>query len=145
MNSLNPATVHQMQDSVKTTFYASYARCQGQPGFFDFFYDTFIDSSDEVRDKFSKTDMSKQIRTLTNSFYSNKLAVSESKMIQENLLQLAQLHSRQGRDIRPDLFDLWLDCLLDAVREFDAEYSVEIEAAWRSMMAPGISLMKENY
>ncbi len=43
--------------------------------------------------------------------------------------RLAARHSRNHLDIRPGLYDSWLDCLVEAVRKHDGEFSLEIEDA----------------
>ena len=47
--------------------------------------------------------------------------------------------------IRPELYDLWLDCLIRAVREHDRSFSSETERAWRNVMERGIEFMKSRY
>ena len=48
-------------------------------------------------------------------------------------------------DIKPELYDLWLDRLVQAVGEFDPMFDPEIEAAWRRLLQPGIEFMKSRY
>jgi hemoglobin-like flavoprotein len=61
------------------------------------------------------------------------------------LEQLAQRHSRAELDIKPELYDLWLDRLLQTVREVDPKFDAPIEAAWRRVLQPGIDFMKSRY
>ena len=58
---------------------------------------------------------------------------------------LAARHSRTDRDVRPELYDLWLDCLLRAARLHDAQFSPGIEAAWKATLAVGIEYMRSRY
>jgi hemoglobin-like flavoprotein len=134
-----------MNDSEDKIFHDSFARCTQEDGFFKRFYDIFVNSSDEVKAKFENTDMEKQVKMLTSSFYSTKLATSESTVIQENLKKLATIHSNKERDIRPELYDLWLDALIQTVREFDSKFSYAVETVWREKMTPGIEFMKSHY
>ena len=62
-----------------------------------------------------------------------------------HLERLAKLHSRAELDITPGLYDLWLDRLVQAVKEFDPMFDLEIEAAWRHALRPGIEFMKSRY
>jgi len=41
--------------------------------------------------------------------------------------------------------NLWLDCLIQAVKESDPDFTHEIESAWREKMLPGIQVMKSHY
>lgn len=58
---------------------------------------------------------------------------------------IARLHDRHHFNIEPDLYDLWLEALIDTVREFDNEFDAEIERAWRSVMSYGIEYMTSRY
>ncbi len=61
------------------------------------------------------------------------------------LRRIAEIHSRVRLDIKPELYDLWLDCLVQAVSEFDPSYDKNVELAWRNVLAHGIQIMKSGY
>jgi hypothetical protein len=128
-------------------FRASLQRCLSDPTFLTSFYEAFVGSSDEVREKFRNTDMSRQVRMLEDSLY--VLAVSaqggHASPARGALPGLAKRHSRQDLDIRPGLYDLWLDCLVETARKHDRDFSVEVEAAWRETLAIGIEYMRSKY
>jgi putative SOS response-associated peptidase YedK len=134
-----------VEQELRDTFHGSFSRCQAMPGFFDRFYEIFVAHSEEARERFKSTDMDRQVKVLANIFYTNKLALSESALILEKMNDLATIHDREHRDIRPELYDEWLDCLILTVSEFDHEYSHSVEKAWRKMMEPGINFMKSRY
>ena len=127
-------------------FNDSLARCLRGGQFFQYFYELFLASSPEVRDKFRNTNFARQRRMLQTSFY---VLVEYIAMgwpeCQAYLERIAASHNRQGRDIRPELYDLWLDCLLRAVQASDEQYSTQVEAAWRYMMGAGIAFLKSRY
>jgi hemoglobin-like flavoprotein len=127
-------------------FNDSLERCLRGGDFFQRFYEVFLASSPEVREKFSGTDFRKQRRMLQTSFYMlvEYIAVGWPEC-QAYLERIAVAHGKQGRDIPPGLYDLWLDCLLRAVRERDDQYSTEVDAAWRFMMGAGITFLKARY
>jgi len=52
---------------------------------------------------------------------------------------------KQKRALKPEFYELWLDCLIRAVKEFDRLCDSETERAWRSMMRAGIEFMKSRY
>lgn len=126
-------------------FNDSLERCSTSADFLDYFYRTFMASSPEVAEKFKHTDFKKQKILLKTSFYMMMLAAMGKPEAQEHLERIAQVHSKKGRDIRPGLYDLWLDCLIQAVRKFDRAFNKDIEDAWRAMMKPGIEFMKSRY
>ena len=105
-------------------------------------------SSEEVRQKFQGTDFQRQTRELRDSLFVLAVAAAQSK---ENspgwaaLPRIAARHSRKELDIRPELYDQWLECLLQAARGNDPQFSPEIEAAWRKTLAAGIDYMRSHY
>jgi hemoglobin-like flavoprotein len=127
-------------------FNDSLARCLRGDQFFQRFYELFLASSAEVRDKFRGTDFRKQRRMLQASFYMlmEYIALGWPEC-QAYLERIAAAHGKQGRNIPPHLYDLWLECLLRAVQEFDDLYTQEVEAAWRFMMGAGITFLKSRY
>lgn len=134
-----------MAEETKKIFHDSLQRCLYEDGFFKRFYVIFINSSDEVKEKFKDTDMEKQVKMLTNSFYTTKLAINDSAIIRENLKKLAHVHGKNGHDIRPELYDLWLRYLIQTVKEYDPQFDGEIAAAWKKMLEPGLDYMKNHY
>ena len=125
-------------------FNDSIERCSCKPEFLRRFYSLFLASSGPVAKKFERTDLQKQARMLKTSLYIMMLAGNESERVM-HLERLAKLHSRAELDIKPELYDLWLDVLVRAVEEFDPLFDVQIGNAWRRMLQPGIEFMKSRY
>jgi hemoglobin-like flavoprotein len=125
-------------------FNDSLERCSTRPEFLNRFYALFLASSAEVARKFERTDMRRQARMLKTSLYVLMMASGESERV-AHLERLAKLHGRTGLDIRPELYDLWLDRLLQAVAEFDPMFDTETGTAWRRVLQPGIDFMKSRY
>lgn len=112
--------------------------------FFEAFYARFTGSSAEVAEHFSATDMSRQHTMLKKALY-HLLTFYASSDADFYLASVAVSHSRAHLDICPELYDLWLETLIDAVRSFDPLFDADIELAWRLVMAPGIVFMKFHY
>lgn len=112
--------------------------------FFSCFYHFFLASSEDVREKFTNTDMAKQQRMLKKSFYS-LLAFYASGSVDSVLERIGESHSRDQLNIAPYFYDLWLDCLIKTVTKFDPDFSPEVELAWRLVLSPGITYMKFKY
>ena|SRR2546425_1859923 len=102
-------------------------------------------SSDEARHKCSQTDLRKQRRLVQASLYMVMLAADGPLEGTPHLEYLAVLHNQRHLDITPHLYDLWFDCLVQAVRECDGQWTPETERVWRSMMANGMAFMKTRY
>jgi hemoglobin-like flavoprotein len=129
-----------MASSHADTFVASLDRCLTKPEFLHTFYDMFVGSSQEIREKFNETDFPKQVRVLADSLYLMAVA-SESQdhaIAWRELDRLAKKHSRTGLGIRPELYDIWLERLIEAARQYDPSFSTDIEHAWRAALTPGI-------
>ena len=125
-------------------FNDSLERCSCRPDFLRRFYTLFLTSSATVAKKFEHTDLRKQARMLKESLYI-MMAASGGSERTVHLEELAKLHSRAGADIKPELYDLWLDRLVQAVKEFDPMFNPETETAWRRVLQPGIEFMKSRY
>lgn len=129
-------------------FDASYERVMRArpeaPSFLRAFYDRFIGASPEVREKFRHTDMARQIGMLEKSLHYVAYLFSTPELY-SHLERTAKLHDRRERDIPPHLYDLWLETLIQTVREYDPEFDDNVELAWRLSLARGIAYMKFMY
>jgi hemoglobin-like flavoprotein len=135
-----------MDEKVVAAFDESLRRCDTNPNFLDIFYEKFLASSPKVQAKFANTDFSRQKRFLRASFYLILLASEDEKHGPERYLKyLAARHSASDLNVGAHLYDLWLDSLLQAVRECDPDYRPEVEEAWEEMMGIGIRYMLEHF
>lgn len=136
-----------MATSDSETFRASLKRCLADSKFLHEFYELFMASSPEVREKFKDTEFPRQARILADSLYIMAVASEsrENAIAWKELDRLAERHSRRGLDIRPELYDSWLECLVKAARKFDADFSSAIEDAWRASLRPGIEHLRAQY
>lgn len=124
----------------------SFRRCCVQREFLDRFYERFLSSSPEIRDRFRGTDFVRQRRALLASLHLILLAAEdEEKGPPRYLKDLAELHSRQRLDIRPEFYDQWRKSLIDTVRECDPEFDAAIEEAWERVLGVGISYLVRHY
>lgn len=121
----------------------SYGRCCASTSFFDTFYQHFLASSPAIREKFTQTDMTAQKQLLRAGILN--LVLYARGMSDTKLRALGKSHSREGFDIRPELYDLWLDSLMLAVKQHDADASAEDLSAWREVLGKGINLIKSFY
>ena len=126
-------------------FNDSLQRCYGKPGFIDRFYSLFLASSDEVATKFKDTDFKKQKHLIASSLYFMMAASYGKPEGDLHLKRIAELHGRRKLNIRPELYDLWLDCLIRAVSQYDSSFDASTERVWRLIMGQGIAVMKSQY
>ncbi|HEU5057295.1 MAG TPA: globin [Kofleriaceae bacterium] len=109
--------------------------------FFARFYQRFFAADPRVGVSFGATDMGHQQQMLRESL-AEMAEFARTRASNPYIITLARVHGVRGRDIPVDLFDTWLDCLVDTVREIDPEATESVAAAWRIVMAPGIEFMK---
>ena len=121
----------------------SYGRCCASSGFFDSFYQYFLASSPEIREKFAHTNMPAQKQLLRQGILN--LVMYARGMSDSKLRALGESHSRGRLDIRPELYDLWLDALLLTVSGHDKQFNESIRNAWREVLNKGISVIKAGY
>lgn len=113
-------------------------------GFFDAFYTRFVSSGPEIAAHFSNSDMSQQKKMVERSFY-RMLAFYTTNQADDYMRNIASRHSIKEANVDPKLYDIWLDCLVETVVEYDPEINSEIELAWRLIMSSGITYMKHHY
>lgn len=135
----------QIDERTLQTFGDSLKRCNGSPAFVDRFYQIFLASSPKVKAKFAQTDFTRQKMALRASLDAMLLAAKDQANPQRYLHDLAERHSSRQLNIGSELYDLWLDSLLAAVKEFDPQNSPEIQAAWERVMMVGISYLLSRY
>lgn len=129
-------------------FEGSFKRAIGNDSFnYDFitrFYNIFLDSSDDVAEMFSHTNMSVQ-KTMLHDSLQMMVEFYRSGEANDNMRRVAEVHSRAQHDIPSNLYDVWLDSLLQALSEFDPEFGPRVAEAWREVLGPGIEYMRGMY
>jgi len=123
----------------------SYRRCHADPRFLDLFYERFLSSSEKVAEKFAGTDFARQKKALNMSLHMMMLSCQGDDTADSYLQYIAERHGHGDLDIEPALYGLWLNSLIDSVREVDTEFDVDVETAWRETMRHGIDFMISRY
>lgn len=135
-----------MDQAVLATFDGSLSRCTSQSRFLDLFYEKFLASSPKIREKFEDTDFVRQKRALKASLHMILLAASDEGADPGKYLRdVAEKHSAKQLNVGAELYDLWLDSLLETVEECDPEYTPEVHKAWEEVMMVGIHYLTVRY
>jgi len=134
---LDKKTIAAFNDSIE--------RCQSDPKFLSLFYQKFVISNSEVREKFANTDMAQQKMMLHASLYMIMFSIQGNEAASVYLDRVAYRHSKSELDIRPELYDLWLITLIETVSEIDPLFNNKVESAWNKVMTHGIEYMKSKY
>jgi hemoglobin-like flavoprotein len=123
-------------------FHASLERARADAGFLDRFYDAFIAASPEIEAIFEGKDMGRLKRKLASSLHVMTLAVDDAPGTDDYLRFLGRMHARFR--LRPEHFDLWVDSLVGTAAHCDPEFNAGDEAAWRTVLAAGLALMRQG-
>ncbi len=119
----------------------SYGRCLLDGQFFDKFYDRFTAASPEVAQRFRNTDMKRQ-KTMMRLSLSMLVMFVEGKPIARPSLEAIQKTHGAGRyEIPARLYDVWLECLIQTLRECDPRFDDALEQQWQQAMQKGIDFI----
>lgn len=136
---LDPKIIKQVKDS--------YIRCQENEKFFDLFYKTLLGKSEEIAAKFEHTDWVRQHNLIKLGIKSAILYAEQPDyaFAQKNIDDIGTTHSHSQWDIKPEFYPLWLDSVVETVKECDPAYSLELSDAWRKVLTPAIQLIISKY
>jgi hemoglobin-like flavoprotein len=124
---------------------ASYHRCEAAGGLFDTFYGIFFAKSPEIAPMFAVTNMERQKQDVMASVLMALRLACGDAVARRYVQEIAESHSRRGHRIRPELYELWLDALCEALEKHDPQFSPQLEQQWRQAMRPAIELMVATY
>jgi hemoglobin-like flavoprotein len=125
---------------------SSLERCATNPRFLERFYDLFLEASPAVREKFKDTNFQRQRRMVQASLHGVISFVRYGEAWPDPYLrEVAETHSRRDLDIAPELYELWLQSLLQAVGEHDSQHTAAIHYAWQRVMREGIRFFTSRY
>jgi len=109
--------------------------------FYKRFYESFIAADPRIAKLFAKTFMNLQREMLKQSM---AIMMSFQDVMEPNneLKEIAMMHGKGKLDIPPNFYEIWLDCMIKTVEEFDPGFDDGVEMAWRVIMAPGVAYMQ---
>ena len=98
-----------------------------------------------VKKKFANTDFDRQYRLIDHGI---GLLLNFSRQPQEGpniLSRLAAKHSRTDLDINPAMYQGFVIALMATVRQYDKEFTPEVEEAWRIAILDGMDYLASKY
>ncbi len=122
-------------------FQDSFERCEKED-FLMTFYKRFVNISPEIQEKFEGVDLERMRDLVYESLYFMMMASNETTKATADLDQLGEFHAKHG--VTRQMYDTWLDCLVDTAREYDPNWNEKVEDCWRAVMKVGIDIMKEQ-
>lgn len=123
----------------------SFERCEAHGDFAETFYRLFMDSSPEIPPHFAQTDFDRQHRVLRDSVHVMVSRDVADPAFRALLSRLGTAHSREGRNVWPRLYELWLDSICRAAKALDPDWSDELERKWRVRLRAGMQLIMAAY
>lgn len=123
----------------------SYIRAGGR-AFIAAFYVNLIASDEEIRKKFERVDMEAQTDNLARAIVMSFLFADKNHQTAARTMDLVrESHNRHHLDIQPHLYDIWLQCLIDTVREHDPQADEELLQDWHDVMSVSIEHIRSGY
>lgn len=107
--------------------------------FFGLFYRIFLSQSTKAKAAFEKVDMEKQQQMMKASVMV-LVSFHSTGHADEGIRQLSRIHN--NRHISPDLYQAWMDSLINTLERSDPLHTDEHALAWQKTLAPGIQFMK---
>lgn len=126
-------------------FLSSVLRCEASERFVHEFYERFMASSPSIRDRFADTVFSVQHPMLLRSLKLCAAATAGDPAGLRELRERAETHSRAHLNIRPALYELWREALIETACQFDELWSQEIENAWNHILGTVVEHMVRHY
>lgn len=114
----------------------SYGRCllanNKKQRFFDRFYEIFLASDPSIKDKFAHTDFERQAEALQHGLTMAMMYAERKDAAAEQILNSIRIsHSPSNLNINREQYLLWIEALLQTVREYDSNCNEELLESWR--------------
>ncbi len=110
------------------------------------FYVHLMDANEEIRNKFKGIDMKEQASLLSHAIVMAFLFVDKNQQVAKKCLDsVRETHARHKLNIAPELYDTWLECLLETVAICDPNVNDELLSDWRDVMSVAINHIREGY
>lgn len=138
-----------MTTTTKTDLYhhvsISFSRCCNTNGFFDSFYTILTGSHPDIAKMFAETDFTKQNELLRVGLELMLMFDHGGDAAKQVMAGIRESHGRHRLNVKPEFYDCWVDSLMKACAKHDAEFTPDLEADWREVLAKGIDYIKSGY
>ncbi len=110
------------------------------------FYVHLMDANAEIRRRFEKIDMKEQASLLSHAIVMSFLFVDKNQQVAKRCLDsVRETHAQHNLNIAPELYDTWLECLLETVAICDPHVNDELLSDWHDVMSVAINHIREGY
>jgi hemoglobin-like flavoprotein len=109
------------------------------------FYETLLGADPRIKVMFKNTNFERQRELFVHGVlmlieYANGKALGEMA-----IKRLGELHSRRKMNVPPDLYPIWVNCLVETLAKLDPKFSPTLERQWREILQKGIDVMIRVY
>ncbi len=91
------------------------------------------------------TRIEKQRKLLRATVYIMVTRSVDDVQARETLESIGHSHGRTQLNIRPELYEVWLDSVCQTVKQMDPDWTSEVEREWRDRLRAGIDLITSLY
>jgi len=110
------------------------------------FYVRLMDSSAEIRKKFEGVDMTDQASFLAHAIVMSFLFIDKNQHLAKKCLDdVRKTHAQNNLNIAPELYDIWLECLLETVSLCDPHANDALLTDWHDVMSVAITHIRDGY
>jgi hemoglobin-like flavoprotein len=106
------------------------------------FYERLLSADPRIRRLFAGANFERQRELFEHGVHMLIKFARGDRVGAMALERLGRFHDAQHLDVPPDLYAIWIRCLLETLREVDPEYTEDLDACWREAIQPGIDKMK---
>jgi len=128
-----------MNDKNSKILQDSLSRCVEDKDFFRIFYVLFLETAQEIKEKFKDTDFERQSQMMEDSLNVILLMDEPGWESNQTLIDIAESHKKMS--VKSEFYQYWQISLLAAVAECDPQYDETILRAWREKLEKGIEFM----
>lgn len=123
----------------------SFEECSRHNTFFHNFYERFVKRDVRIAELFKNTDLENQARALKGSLAYMLMYAEGSRIAETKIEDLGTRHDRNHLNITVDLYDHWLEALVETIKSFNPHIDKTEEKQWRHVLQIGISKIKSMY
>jgi len=117
--------------------------CSSEDSFFQSFYDYFFNASPAIRSHFQNFDLQDEKKVIRNAVLN--IILYARGMSSEPLQAIAKRNAKSNLDIPPAAYPIWIDCWIQAIKQYDAEFNSDLEVAWRKVLENGVKVIADGY
>ncbi len=109
------------------------------------FYRTLLGADPRIKVMFENTNFERQRDLFLHGLlvlieYANGQVLGEVA-----IERLGELHSRRKMNVPPDLYPIWVNCLVETLARLDPQFSPTLDRQWRETLQKGIDIMTRVY